>query len=94
LFAPVVWAVRYFGIEIAWWVKDTIMAYALLGAAHARAYQVMLRRGLEKIDYEGDYDEFPLAALVLPFAHTLRLARHIVLCPKSPGSYFENWCWQ
>lgn len=43
LFVPVVWAVRYFGIEIAWWVKDTVMAYALLAAAHARAYQVMSR---------------------------------------------------
>ena len=35
LFAPVVWAFRNFAIEIAWWVKDTIMVYALLGAAHA-----------------------------------------------------------
>ena len=23
LFLPVVWVVRYYGVEIAWWVKDT-----------------------------------------------------------------------
>jgi hypothetical protein len=38
LFVPVAWVVRYyFRIEIAWWVKDMIMAYALLTAAHSRA---------------------------------------------------------
>jgi hypothetical protein len=42
LLSPVVWVVRKFGIEITWWAKDIVMAYALLGAAHFRAYQVML----------------------------------------------------
>jgi hypothetical protein len=45
LFAPVAWAMRYWGIEMAWWVKDTIMAYVLVGAAHARAYQLTIQKG-------------------------------------------------
>jgi hypothetical protein len=45
LFAPVVWALRYLGIEIEWWVKDVIMAYALVGAALARTIQMYHRKG-------------------------------------------------
>jgi hypothetical protein len=51
LLVPVVWAVRYFGIEIAWWVKDMIMAYALFAAAHARAYQLLIRKRLVDPDW-------------------------------------------
>jgi hypothetical protein len=54
LLVPLVWAARYFGIEIAWWVKDMMMAYALLAAAHGRAYQSMrrLRMGADFDDVE------------------------------------------
>jgi hypothetical protein len=45
LFAPLVWAVSYWGIVIAWWVKDIIVAYTLVGAAHARASQAITRKG-------------------------------------------------
>jgi hypothetical protein len=37
LFWPVVWALRYFGLTMPWWLKDIVMAYGLGAGAYWRA---------------------------------------------------------
>jgi hypothetical protein len=81
LLAPVVWAVRYFGIEIAWWVKDAIMAYALVGAAHARAYQLMLASMVR-----AEPDESPT-----DLRRALPSRYRLLVWPQITGELFRNW---
>jgi hypothetical protein len=36
LFEPIVWVLRYFGLTIPAWLKDVLMGYGLVAAAHWR----------------------------------------------------------
>lgn len=40
LFEPVAWALRYLGVNLAWWFKDLFLVYSLIGAAYVRAETV------------------------------------------------------
>jgi hypothetical protein len=91
LFVPAVWVVHYFGIEIAWWIKDLIMAYALVGAAHARAYQVM--NAIEIVDGEqvgGTSFTQSLSALLLWPQISRRLFRELVRALED-RKYFKDF---
>jgi hypothetical protein len=44
MFAPVAWVARHFGIEIASWIKDMIVAYAVL-ARPSQGYEGRQRSG-------------------------------------------------
>jgi hypothetical protein len=38
LFEPVVWVLRYFGLTMPWWLKDSVVAYGLVVGAHWRTF--------------------------------------------------------
>jgi hypothetical protein len=38
-FEPIVLVLHYWGVTIPWWVRDLLMAYALIAAAHWRAFR-------------------------------------------------------
>jgi hypothetical protein len=84
LFAPVAWAVRYFGVEIEWWVKDAIMAYVLVAAAHARAYEV-----LKAYKYDVDPDDDPLSRYERMLWATERV-RAAALWPRTTGQLLRE----
>src|SRR5262245_12977685 len=59
LFWPVTEVLRYYGLTIPWWLKDAIMAYGLLAAAHSRGINAFTNRTL-------DYKERIAAMLLWP----------------------------
>jgi hypothetical protein len=83
LFEPLVWAVLYFGIQITWWVKDTIMTYALLAAAHARAFEVMS----PLVRDEGD---FP-STLYERMQDAVAIAVTAILWPRTSWRLLLEW---
>lgn len=85
LLAPVAWAVGYFGIEIASWVKDLMMVYGLLGAAHLRAYQVMGQMRVEEKSLDDFVERVPSVERLEPSVY------RYLLWPQITAELVRQW---